>query len=56
MKQFKVTAKMSVMLSTTMEANTLEEARELSRELDGGVFAEMSNSGEWDIIEVEEVK
>ena len=51
-KNFTVTAVMTQILTTSIEADTLEEAEEMAKTLDGGVFAEEENSGSWNISSV----
>jgi len=52
MQTFIITAKMSTMLTTTIEASSQEEADAIARGLDGSVFSEEENSGSWDIVDI----
>jgi hypothetical protein len=51
MKTFKVHASYTTYLSATVEANTLEEALDLAREMDGGDFKD-TGFGDWNIDEI----
>ncbi len=52
LKSYRVMAEMSVMYETTIEANSLEEAREMAREVDGGTFSEVDGGSSWTITDV----
>ena len=54
LKTYIVKATMSVELECIIEATTKEEADEMARNLDGGSFAEVENSGSWNIHAVDE--
>jgi hypothetical protein len=53
-KEFKIKAEMSINLETTIQAHSLEEAWELARETDGGLFSEIEGSGSWKVFDVYE--
>ena len=56
MKNFKVTASYITYLTAKIEADSLEEACELARELDGGSFKD-DGRYDWnidDVVEIEE--
>jgi len=53
-KKFTVTAQMITMLTTEIEAESLEEAQRIADVADGGDFIEIPNSGDWSIYDVSE--
>lgn len=57
MKEFRVIAEMTVRLQTIIEANSQDEAESMVLSgIDGGDFAEIENSGAWEIVSVTQVE
>jgi uncharacterized protein Smg (DUF494 family) len=54
MKKYRVVAVISYLLEAEIEAESLEQAQQMARDLDGAGFNEIENTGEWSIINVEE--
>lgn len=56
-KTYRVTAVMRTYLETTIQATSLEEARRLADDIDGGDFTEQEGGKEWETFrdEIEEV-
>lgn len=55
-KKFKVTATYTTTCTTEIEAKDADEAYELAKELDGGVFSVDIDPDDWQIDKVEEIK
>lgn len=55
-KKFKVRASYSAMCETEIEARNIDEAYELAKKLDGGVFDTHCDPDDWHIEDVTEVK
>jgi hypothetical protein len=55
-RKFKVRASYQAMCETEIEANSLDEAYELAKELDGGVFDTYCDPDDWHIEDVEEIE
>ncbi len=53
MATYKVKAKMTQYLETTIEADSEDEAWEIARETDGGDFSEIEDAGTWTVESVE---
>jgi hypothetical protein len=56
MKTYKAYATITYDLEYTFELEDDEDAWDYARDLDGGEFKEIPDTGEWNIYEVEEVK
>ena len=54
LKTYTVLAKMSSVLTTFVEAYSLDEATEKAKKEDGANFSEVENSGSWEILDVVE--
>lgn len=54
-KRYRVRASYQAMCETEIEANSLDEAYELAKGLDGGVFDTHCDPDDWHIEDVEEV-
>ena len=55
MREYKVTAIMTTVLTTTINSNSQEEADAMSKTLDGGIFSAEENEGSWTIDCVEDI-
>ena len=55
MKTYKVTACYYSYCTTTVQANSEEEAEDIAREMDGGDFKQSGELGDWHINDVTEV-
>jgi hypothetical protein len=55
MKTYKAYATITYELEYTFELEDDEDAWDYARDLDGGEFKEIPDTGEWNIYEVEEV-
>jgi hypothetical protein len=57
MKKFKVVAVMSTYLTAEIEAENEEQANEMARDMDGGMFDTMrEDAGDWRICDVTEIQ
>ena len=56
MKKFLVTASYITTCHTEIEAETLEEAFQLAKELDGGIFETVIDGDDWQIDKVTEIE
>lgn len=56
MPEYRVIAEMSCLLTTTIEAKDEFEALELAKDVDGGEFEEIENSGDWELLRADRVK
>lgn len=55
-KKYKVRASYQAMCEAVIEANSLDEAYDLAKELDGGMFDTECDPDDWHIEDVEEIK
>ena len=55
MKTYKVTACYNTYCTTTVEAESEEQAQEIAQDMDGGDFHYSGKLGDWNIIDVTEV-
>lgn len=55
-KKFKVRASYQATCEAVIEANNIDEAYELAKELDGGMFDTECDPDDWHIEDVEEIK
>ena len=55
MKKFKVLASYITYCTTEIEADSLEQAVELARDLDGGCFESETDGDDWNIEDVVEI-
>jgi len=56
MPKFRVVAEISYLVEAEIEAVNLMQAQKMALDLDGGSFSEIESSGDWNIINVEEVQ
>lgn len=56
MKTYKVTASYITYCTAEIEAESLEQAIELARDLDGGCFESEVDGDDWNIEDVEEIE
>ena len=56
MKTYKVTASYITYCTAEIEAESLEQAIELARDLDGGYFEAQIDGDDWNIEDVEEIE
>ena len=54
MKNYKVTALMTTELTAYVKAKNLSEAQIIARDMEGGEFIEIPQSGDWQIYSVDE--
>jgi hypothetical protein len=53
MQKFRVVAEISYLLETDIKADSLEQAENIAHELDGAIFNEIEQSGDFKIVNVE---
>jgi hypothetical protein len=56
MKRYKAYATLSYDLECEFEVEDDEDAWDFARDIDGGDFTEIKNTGDWKVYEVEEIK
>ncbi len=56
MPKFRVVAEISYLVEAEIEAENLEQAQQIATDLDGANFNAIESSGDWNIINVEEVQ
>jgi len=56
MKKFMITAYYTTTCFTEVEAEDEDQAYEIAREIDGGIFSSSADRGDWRIVDVEEIK
>ena len=56
MKTYKITACYYTYCTTTVEAESEEQAFELAREMDGGHFEQSGELGDWHINDIQELE
>jgi len=56
MKQYRVTAYYTTSCFAYVEATDEDEAYNIAREMDGGIFSSSADKGDWRIVDVEEIE
>ncbi len=56
MKKYMITAYYTTACFAEVEATDEDEAYNIAREMDGGVFSSLADRGDWRIVDVEESK
>ncbi len=56
MKKYMITAYYTTACFAEVEATDEDEAYNIAREMDGGVFSSLADRGDWRIVDVEEIK